>query len=217
MPEWRKNDMQGEVIEMQQRKQGIWWNCMFYSTGQWHCDDFDRFFIGLPAELQTARALMIIACLMGFLGYVMSNFGLSCSSFMTDESGNPTDAKNKVAITGAVCFGICALCTGVAVSYYAAVVVQDFYMAGGMTGQGLGNAGGIASTAGGNRYIYGTALFIGWFGLIMGLLGMVLQIVGTTSNNDEDSDWNQNAYPNAGTYNNPAFAPKQTRPGTEFI
>ena len=80
---------------MQQRKQGIWWNCMFYSTGQWHCDDFDRFFIGLPAELQTARALMIIACLMGFLGYVMSNFGLSCSSFMTDESGNPTDAKNK--------------------------------------------------------------------------------------------------------------------------
>ena len=51
MPEWRKNDMQGEVIEMQVRKQGIWWNCMFYSTGQWHCDDFDRFFIGLPGRV----------------------------------------------------------------------------------------------------------------------------------------------------------------------
>lgn len=34
---------------------------MFYATGQWHCDDFDRFFIGLPPELQTARALMIIS------------------------------------------------------------------------------------------------------------------------------------------------------------
>lgn len=91
MPEWRKNDMQGEIIEMQVRKQGIWWNCMFYSTGQWHCDDFDRFFIGLPAELQCARALMIISCLMGFLGYVMSNFGLSCSNFMEDNRS----AKNK--------------------------------------------------------------------------------------------------------------------------
>ena len=34
MPEWRRQDMAGEVIEMQIRKQGIWWNCMFFSTGQ---------------------------------------------------------------------------------------------------------------------------------------------------------------------------------------
>ena len=42
-----------------------------------------------------------------------------------------------VCITGAICFGISALCTGIAVSYYAAVVVQDFYASGGMAGVGL--------------------------------------------------------------------------------
>lgn len=122
-----------------------------------------------------------------------------------------------VAICGAVCFGLSAICTGVAVSYYAAVVVQDFYMAGGMSGQGLGNSGGMAANAG-SRYIYGTALFIGWFALVMGLIGMVLQILGTTGNSDEDEDWNPNQqYPPNQTYNNPTFIPKQTRPGTEFI
>ena len=35
MPEWRKTDMQGQVIEMQITKQGIWWNCQFFSTGMY--------------------------------------------------------------------------------------------------------------------------------------------------------------------------------------
>ena len=33
-PEWRKNDLQGQVIETQQVKQGIWWNCMHFATGK---------------------------------------------------------------------------------------------------------------------------------------------------------------------------------------
>ena len=63
-----------------------------------------------------------------------------------------------VAITGAVCFGIGALCTGVAVSYYASVVLNDFYVAGGMAGTGVGN---MVQQSAGSRYIYGMALFIG--------------------------------------------------------
>ena len=65
----------------------------------------------IKAELQTARALMIIANLSGFIGYLMGNVGLSCTNFMID---NPI-AKKRMAIAGAVAFGFCALCTGIAV------------------------------------------------------------------------------------------------------
>ena len=220
MPEWRKNDMAGEVIEMQVRKQGIWWNCMFYSTGQWHCDDFDRFFIGLPAELQTARALMIIACLSGFLGYIMGNFGLSCTNFMEENRVG----KKRLAIASACAFGFGALCTGIAVSYYAAVVIQDFYMAGGMSSVGLGASGGMGGGAMGNglgsRYVYGTALFIGWMSLVCGLAGMVVQICGSRGDDDDDDygNTNFNPLPNQG-FSNPGFPKTRTtgNAGTEYI
>jgi hypothetical protein len=91
MPEWRRQDMVGEVIEMQVKKQGIWWNCQYFSTGQWHCDDFDRMLLGLPPELQAARALMVIGCMFGFLGYLLSNVGLACTSMMADSP----DSKRK--------------------------------------------------------------------------------------------------------------------------
>ena len=46
-----------------------------------------------------------------------------------------------MAIAGGVMLGLSGLCTGVAVSYYAAVVVQDFYVAGGMSANGLNAQG----------------------------------------------------------------------------
>lgn len=64
--------------------------------------------------------------------------------------------------------------------------------------------GGINDSALGNRYIYGTALFIGWFSLVMGLIGMLLQIVGTTSNN-EDMDDDYRPYGGNPGYNQSGF------------
>lgn len=212
MPEWRKSDLQGQVIEMQISKQGIWWNCMFFSTGNWHCDDYDRVLLGLPAELQTARALMILACILGFLGYCLSQVGLGCTTFMEDNQAS----KRKICISGAICFGISALCTGIAVSYYTAVVVQDFYASGGMAGVGLSNTGGIGQAAG-NRFIYGTALFIGWLSCGLGICGAVVQICGTQGDDDDD-DYRDN-YNNA-AYNNAAFTNNKRAGGgggTEYI
>ena len=97
MPEWRKTDMQGQVIEMQITKQGIWWNCQYFSTGQWHCDDFDRAILGLPGELQAARALMVLACLFGFVGYVLSQIGLGCTTFMEENQSSKRKSKSTLS------------------------------------------------------------------------------------------------------------------------
>ena len=58
---------------------------MHFATGQWHCDDYDRVLLGLPAELQAARALMVLSNVLGFFGYLLSQFGLSCTRFMEDN------------------------------------------------------------------------------------------------------------------------------------
>merc|ERR1712135_208195 len=60
MPEWRRNDPKDEIIESVIRHQGIWLRCLAYSTGQWQCDDYDAFFLGLPVQLQTARGLAMM-------------------------------------------------------------------------------------------------------------------------------------------------------------
>jgi len=217
-PEWRKNDLQGQVIETQQVKQGIWWNCMHFATGQWHCDDYDRVLLGLPAELQAARALMVLSNVLGFFGYLLSQFGLSCTRFMED---NP-EGKRKLCIAAALCFGLGGVLTGIAVSFYAATVVSDFYATGGMTGVGLSNMGGVNSMQAGNRFIYGNALFLGWLACGLGIVGAVVQICGTTGDDDDD-DYRDN-YNNAG-YNNQAFTANKRggggggggQTGTEYI
>ena len=52
MPFWRRNDLEGEVLESIRRSSGLWTKCTYLSTGNWNCDAYDRFFIGLPAALQ---------------------------------------------------------------------------------------------------------------------------------------------------------------------
>ena len=88
-----------------------------------------------------------------------------------------------------------------------------------MTSVGLGASGGVAGMgmgAGGNRYVYGSALFIGWVSLVLGLAGMVVQICGSRGDDDEDDYGNQNY--NTG-FTNPAFPKPRTmgNAGTEYI
>ena len=53
-----------------------------------------------------------------------------------------------MCIAAALCFGLGGVLTGIAVSFYAATVVSDFYATGGMTGVGLSNMGGVNSMQG---------------------------------------------------------------------
>lgn len=48
-----------------------------------------------------------------------------------------------VGIAAAVCWILGGILTGIAVSFYAATVVVDFYASGGMAGIGLNNMGGV--------------------------------------------------------------------------
>ena len=97
---------------------------------------------------------MVLSCILAFGGYFIGNMSLSCTTFMSD---NPT-GKKRLCITSALLLGLSALMTGVSVSFYAAIVVQDFYLSGGMAATGLSSRGGMGGGIGnvGGRYVYGT-------------------------------------------------------------
>lgn len=46
MPYWSRDTHNNDVIETQYFAYGLWWKCIYISTGHWTCDDYDRFFLG---------------------------------------------------------------------------------------------------------------------------------------------------------------------------
>jgi len=161
LPYWRSNDIEGEVIETIRRSSGLWTKCTFISTGNWNCDAYDRFFIGLPAALQAARALTIIALFFQLSAIAISFIGLDCTTVAMDQP----KLKARCILLAGACNVVGAICIGVAVSWFAANVLYDYHnplSAGGYNGQSYG--------ATGERYIYGACLFLGWGAMCLGIL-----------------------------------------------
>merc|ERR1711990_783461 len=63
IPYWSRDTQSNQVIESYGYSYGLWWKCLFTSTGAWTCDAYDRIFLGIPGEIQTARILSIMAAL----------------------------------------------------------------------------------------------------------------------------------------------------------
>ncbi|XP_023410368.1 claudin-19 isoform X1 [Loxodonta africana] len=105
-----------------------------------------------PGHIQSARALMVVAVLLGFVAMVLSVVGMKCTRV---GDSNPI-AKGRVAISGGVLFLLAGLCTLTAVSWYATLVTQEFFN---------------PSTPVNARYEFGPALFVGWASAGLAILG----------------------------------------------
>lgn len=171
LPEWRRNDPAGEVLESIIRHQGIWVRCISYPTGQWQCDDYDSFFLGLPIQLQTARGLSVTSCLLGFIAFVVCLLGMQCTNCL---EGNPR-LKSIVSMGGAICFALSGIGIGSAVSYYAHQVLSEYNRDSLLFQDDLGQ-----------RFIYGSSLFIGWAAMSITLLGSFMLGCGSLPDDEED-------------------------------
>ena len=59
-PEWKINDVEGEIVEVIRRTQGLWTKCAWFPAGNYQCEDFDKFFIDLPRAILGARVCCIL-------------------------------------------------------------------------------------------------------------------------------------------------------------
>lgn len=142
LPTWKVTAFIGaNIVTSQVIWEGLWMNCVTQSTGQMQCKVYDSL-LALPQDLQAARALVVIAIIVGVFGILLGVVGGKCTNFVEDER-----QKSKVAIASGVIFLIAGLLVLVPVCWTANTIIRDFY------NPVLTNA---------QRRELGASLYIGW-------------------------------------------------------
>ncbi|XP_056098948.1 claudin 15-like b isoform X1 [Rhinichthys klamathensis goyatoka] len=147
---WRRGSHAEAVLTSSSYFEGLWMTCASNSLGAVHCQRF-KTILGLPGYIQACRALMIIALVLGLLSVVLATMGLKC----TKLGSTSEESKGKISLTAGVMFMLSGLCVMVAVSWYAARVVQEFN----------------DPFYGGTKYELGVGLYLGWAAGALAILG----------------------------------------------
>ncbi|XP_005932634.2 claudin-3 [Haplochromis burtoni] len=122
LPMWRVAAYIGQNIVISQVIwEGLWMNCSVQSTGQMHCKVHDSM-LGLPVDLQAARALVIISLVLCIVGIILSVAGAKCTNCSRDVSSKP-----RLMVAAGVTFVVAGLLLLLAVSWTAHAIVLGFY------------------------------------------------------------------------------------------
>ncbi|XP_060744016.1 claudin 15-like b isoform X1 [Tachysurus vachellii] len=146
---WRIQTHADSVIKSSSQYEGLWKSCTSNSLGV-QCVTHPTI-LGLPAHVQACRALMIIALLLGVASILLSVLGLKC----TKLGGMKETSKGRLTLTAGLMFILSGLCVLIAVSWYAARIVQEFndpfYF--------------------GKKSELGTGLYLGWAAAVCVIMG----------------------------------------------
>ncbi|CAL8363141.1 unnamed protein product [Merluccius merluccius] len=122
LPMWRVAAYVGQNIVISQVIwEGLWMNCSVQSTGQMHCKVHDSM-LGLPTDLQAARALVVVSMVTCVAGVGLAVAGAKCTNCSAD-----TGSKPRLVAAAGVTFLAAGLSLLVAVSWTANAIVVDFY------------------------------------------------------------------------------------------
>ncbi|XP_039474543.1 claudin-4-like isoform X2 [Oreochromis aureus] len=168
LPMWRVTAFIGaNIVTAQIIQEGLWMSCVIQSTGQMQCKVYDSM-LALPRALQTSRALVVIAILLGFFGILFGVIGYSCSNCRMDQRQN-----SKVTIASGVIVIIAGVLLLIPVSWTAHIIIHEFYNP-------------ILISA--QRRELGSSLYIGWGSAGLLFLGGPLLCSSRPRMNDTDCE-----------------------------
>ncbi|XP_059398612.1 claudin-4-like [Carassius carassius] len=122
LPMWRVTAFIGNnIVTAQVYWKGIWMSCVVQSTGQMQCKVYDSM-LALPADLQAARALVVVSIIVGVLALFVAIVGAKCTNCIEDEG-----AKARVMISSGAAFITAAVMQLIPVSWSAHTVIMEFY------------------------------------------------------------------------------------------
>ncbi|XP_035535766.1 claudin e [Morone saxatilis] len=122
LPMWKVTAFIGaNIVTAQVIWEGLWMNCVTQSTGQMQCKIYDSL-LALPQDLQSARALVVIAIIVAVFGVIMGIAGGKCTNFVEDPS-----SKAKVAIAAGIIFICAGVLILIPVCWSANTIIRDFY------------------------------------------------------------------------------------------
>ncbi|XP_056139679.1 claudin 15-like b isoform X2 [Lampris incognitus] len=147
---WKFRSQSDSVSSSVQHFEGLWMSCAATSLGSIQCNRYQTI-LGLPDYMQGCRALMALSLILGLTAIITSVLGLKCTKL-----GRTTEqTKCKMALTGGILFILSGVCTLIAVSWYAARIVQEFH----------------DPYHVGVRFEFGTGLYLGWAAAGLAILG----------------------------------------------
>ncbi|RXM91946.1 Claudin-14 [Acipenser ruthenus] len=154
LPHWRRTAYVGSnIITATAYMKGLWMECAWHSTGIYQCE-IHRSQLALPRDLQAARALMVLSCVLSTLAAILSAVGMKCTRCVRGSS-----AKNPLAVSGGASFVIAGILGLVPISWSTNDVIQDFYNP--MMPNGM-------------KYEIGQAIYVGFVSAGLTILGGVL-------------------------------------------
>ncbi|XP_033493546.2 claudin-4-like [Epinephelus lanceolatus] len=169
LPMWRVTAFVGSTIVTSQTIwEGIWMTCVVQSTGQLQCKPYESL-LALSADLQAARALIVLAITTGSIGLILAFVGGKCTRFLDEEGGG---VKGKVAVAAGAVLIVTGLLCLIPTSWAAGAVVRKFYSA----------------SVDAQRREIGACLYIGWGASILLILGGGLFISSTCPLKAHDAD-----------------------------
>uniref|UniRef100_UPI0037E8A50C uncharacterized protein n=1 Tax=Semicossyphus pulcher TaxID=241346 RepID=UPI0037E8A50C len=196
IPMWRVTTFIGaNIVTGQIIWDGLWMNCVMQSTGQMQCKLSDSV-MRLSRDLQAGRALVIIALIFAFIGFIISFIGTKCTSSLKRDS-----SKAKVVILAGCLIIAGALLLLIPVCWSAAVTITDFEN---------------PLTVETQRREIGAAIYIGWASALILLIG---GIILTTSCPPSKPRYGYPGYPPGPLYpyagsNPPTYAPVYVPPSS---
>ncbi|CAL8292515.1 unnamed protein product [Lota lota] len=123
--------------------QGLWAECVI-APALYHCVSLNQI-LNLPAYLQTSRALMIIACLLGLPAILLVMTSLPCVRMPNDSA----TIKRRRALVGGVLILLMAVCGIISTIWFPVATNQEkslmafgFSLYAGWVGAGLCLSGG---------------------------------------------------------------------------
>ncbi|CAL8352039.1 unnamed protein product [Lota lota] len=151
VPMWRTTTYIGaNIVTGQVVWDGLWMNCIMQSTGQMQCKLNDSV-MRLSADLQAARALVIISLIVGFIGFMLTFIGAKCMGCLNSEA-----SMSKVVILGGCLIIFSAILILIPVCWSAAITIADFQ-----------NPLNIET----QKRDIGTSIYIGWGATALLLIG----------------------------------------------
>ncbi|XP_051959608.1 claudin-14-like [Xyrauchen texanus] len=122
LPYWATSAHIGaNIVTAVVNMKGLWMECVYQSTGAFQCETYNSI-LGLTADLQAARAMMVISIMFSVLALAVSTIGMQCTVCMDGSS-----VKSKVAGAGGSLFLLAGLLSLIPVSWKTYEVVQTFY------------------------------------------------------------------------------------------
>ncbi|KAJ3588896.1 hypothetical protein NHX12_009750 [Muraenolepis orangiensis] len=122
LPMWKVSAFVGNnIVVAQTIWEGLWMSCVVQSTGQMQCKIYDSL-LALPADLQAARAMVIIGILLSMLAILLAVVGGECTTCVGHKP-----AKARVAVAAGVLLVFSGALCLVTVCWPANAIIKDFY------------------------------------------------------------------------------------------